>query len=666
MKEFYYSLRLGIDPNHWTKKKEEALLKFINEARINDINVILNSEELNHGHMPLDEIDKWLLVSTEIGEAVKKTGCELSLNPWTTLLHSDRGRVLKDEFKFRTMVDYKGVEATAVACPADPMWQEMISSTYAHYAKIKPKYLWLDDDFRHFNHKPLKFGCFCDYHMKLYANQLGYSTNRIQFVEKLLEPGVVNKEREVYLNQACDEMITTAKLMRDKVEEVSIETQLGLMSSNPEWHQSEGRDWRALFEALSTNDNYISRPHLPAYNEATGSQYLRDFNRSTRVVADMIGPKGILMPELENYMYSTYAKSNTFTQLQLESCAHIAAKGILMNLYDMMGNGVVDEYNHHKFLDESKEFLNYMMSDPLDISNIQGVKVLYAQDTLYKRVLDSSSLESFIPHEFEWLALLGSFGISCKPQNIYESLNMEGEVLAASDQVLRNLSNEEITKLFINNQMMIDGTSVEILFERGLQHLIFAKSYTKHAPHTGYQSYEEAVGEKLICGVEHARITMMQQCGDYYNIIYEDHIEPITRVYDEYAKLLGNGLISQENALILPIGYHSTYGWQAQYINYRESMIKEFVNKNKKQIYLVNMPVVQLSSDSHKLLITNFSLDTYDQIRIVNPNWKSQAINITIRNRESELNTEALKHEDHYVISYKLKAYETLCIKETS
>lgn len=104
----------------------------------------------------------------------------ISMNPWTNLLHSDRGRHLTEDFKFRTMVDYQGVKATAVACPADPKFVAYIAEIYGMYASVAPSHIWLDDDFRHFNHKPLTLGCFCEGHMALFNQRLGESLSRVK------------------------------------------------------------------------------------------------------------------------------------------------------------------------------------------------------------------------------------------------------------------------------------------------------------------------------------------------------------------------------------------------------------------------------------------------------------------------------------------------------
>lgn len=662
MSDFFYSLRLGIDPKSWSERKERELIKFIKEAKIDDVNIIINSEELNHGHMSKYEVNDWLECSKSIGKAIEPYGVSLSLNPWTTLLHSDRGRVLKPEFSFSTMVDYRGVRATAVACPSDEEWYRYLEEIYGIYASIKPNYIWLDDDFRHFNHKPLQWGCFCEKHMKKYCQALGYEITREKFVERILEEKKVNPERLVYLEIAQKEMEEAARVIERGVHKISPNTNIGLMSSNPEWHQIENRNWKRLLQTLSGSENTYSRPHLPAYNEKAGLHYIRDFNRSTRVVADMLGSHANLFPELENYMYSPYAKSNTFTQLQLETTAMVGAKGVLLNLYDMMGNGVVDIYKHQKILSQSKGLLNYFSNNPIKIDSMIGVSVLYSQESVKSRILSKSELSALLPREFEWLSLLGSFGIACKPYSIEHISMLKNTVVACSDQVLRSLSNKEIITLFLNNKLLIDGSSVEVLFDRKLEYLINATAYKRLEPHTGYQSYEEVIGKELTCGVQHARITMMQQCGCYYNIQYSK-ITPITAVFNEYGNEIGLGMVESDNVMILPIGYHDQYAWDAQYINYREELIKRYLSNCNDIIYMYEMPVVQVICDKERFVITNYSLDEFEDIKVFIQGWNNKGIKIKIINRAGVQRCIARKMNGYYQIDYKLKGYETICLE---
>ncbi|MFV0480230.1 MAG: hypothetical protein ACK5LZ_06665 [Anaerorhabdus sp.] len=663
MENFIYSLRLGIDPKTWDKQKQYQLEQFIKAAKIDDVNIIINSEELNQGHIPLSETQKWLDVSKVIQDELQHLNVTLSLNAWCTLQHCDRGRIANDDLNFKTMVDYQGVSAHLVACPNDANWQSYIASTFECYAAIHPRYIWLDDDFRHFNHTPVQWGCFCSDHMKLYSEQLGYTITREEFVKKILTPNTTTLERLVYLRQAQKEMLDVAKKINAAVSKISSDTILGLMSSEPQWHQIENRNWSLLLETLCNGHPKTNRPHLPAYNEKAGLHYIRDFNRITRVTADMAKEDTHLFPELENYMYSPYAKSNAFTQLQLETCALVGACGVQLNFYDMMGNGVVEDYRHQDILAQSKPFLNFLVANRININQLDGIKVLYAQDSVSTRHLLNSTLDNLLPKEFEWLALLSSFGIACRPMDIHSKENLVNEVVACSDQVLRNLSVDEIEQLFLNNIVLLDGSSAAILFEYNLEHLIHATSITPLEPHSSMQTYEEISSDTALCGVNHARMTMMQQCGTYFNISYEKEVTIISKTYNEFSSPIGNGMACSPSFFIIPIAYHPQDGWDGQYINYKAEVIKNFLSSSSSVPFLKNTSVVQFIKENDKLILTNFSLDAFDNIQLVLPSYRGNTLHIKLTTRQTTHDFFIKELDGVYTLPYPLAMYETIYLK---
>ncbi|AEV94371.1 hypothetical protein [Pediococcus claussenii] len=620
-KNYQYSLRFALDPINWDALKEEKLLKFCEDAHIDNVVFFINSEEINQGHQTIPQIHEWLSVIKSVSEHLKERSICTSLNPWTTLMHSDRGHKVNPVLGFGTMVDYQGIKADSIACPADPRWKKYIVDAYREFAELKPKELWLEDDFRHYKHTPLKLGCFCERHMKIYQEQLGKKETRTEFVEAMLQTGEPTVERKVYLKVARQEMKEVAKEIEKAVQFVSPETRLGLMSSFPRWHSVEGRDWQGLFDNLSGPHKRVSRPHLPAYNEVSPLKYARDFEAITRVTAQFVGPKADVFPELENYMYSPFVKSKRFTQFQLESTALVGANGILLNLFDMMGNGIDETYDYQKILSESKQFMDFSAKNRLVIDDLQGIKVLIDQDSSNTiHTSDGSDPSELLPKEDSWLSLLGSLGIACYPEIHVKGSRYIDQVIAISGQFLRNLDNDSIKQLLIKNTVLMDGESADILFERGLQELISAKTGKWMKARTDYQSYEQIDG-KTIDGIENPRMTMLQHMGDYYQIEYNSReVKEVSSARNEYGKKLGSMLTEVKNhILVLPISSDSKYGWESQYYSIREKILKDELRRVADPLYIVGMPGTKIVSDSKKMVISNFTIDDYEAIQIRMP-----------------------------------------------
>ena len=618
---FQYSLRYTIDPKTNTSQKDEKLFDFCDTAMIDNVTFFINAEEINAGHLTTKETQAWLDAIKKIAEKLAEQDISISLNPFSTIMHSDRGQIINPEIGFEPLVDVNGKKAQSMGCPADPKWRKYLSSCYAQFATLKPRELWLEDDFRHFNHSPLKLACFCNRHMKLYREKLGEKISRADFVREILKPGKPTLARQVYLDVARQEMIDVAEMLEKSVHEVSPETNLSLMTSMPDWHAVESRDWQNLFDKLSgVNHPFVARPHLPAYNEISPLKYGRVFESYTRTTAAYLGEKAILYPELENYMYSPFAKSTRFTQFQIETSALVGAQGSLMNIFDMSGNGIVDDYNYAKMLAESKPFLNELTSKPLTMNLTRGIKILVDQDSVYSlETTDGKDIEELLPHETSWAQLLSMFGFSTTITPYQAGDILENELLAISGQFLRNLTNDEIKRLVEQNTILLDGESVQVLLDRGLGELLHIKKAKWHPVRSGYQTYE-AADNRTFAGVKDPRISLLQHVGDYLQLEYESdaEVDVWTYAYNEHDQKLGNVMSLIDNhILVMPLNYDKKYGWEAEYISFKQEILQAMLDEISSVDYLKKMPntklVVTKQADL-RLWVANFTLDDYDFI----------------------------------------------------
>jgi hypothetical protein len=671
MKTYQYSLRFAIDPFNWDDERESKLIRFCKEARIDNVVFFINPEELNQGHPTVKQVrEHWLPTITRVSGKLTEIGVTTSLNPWTTLMHSDRGQKVNPALGFKTMVDYQGQQSESIACPADSKWIDYIATIYGEYAKLQPKELWLEDDFRHYNHTPIKLACFCKRHMEIYSEMLKRQVTRAEFVQKMLQPGEPTPERIVYLSVARAEMKQVAHAIQKTVAKVSPTTRVGLMSSFPEWHAVEGRDWDGLFDELSGDHRRVSRPHLPAYNEISPLQYSRVFERYSRVTAELVGKNSDVYPELESYMYSPFVKSKLFTKLQLESTQMLGATGILLNLFDMMGNGIDESYGYAKLLAQSKKLMNLGVQHRLDVSQFDGVKVLISQDAAFNiQTVEGKKPEELLPKEDSWLALLGTLGIACKPEKWTAKSHFEGETLAVSGQFLNNLADQQIEELIKKNVVLLDGESVQILFERSqLRELIGAKELEIKRARTNYQSYEQ-IDEMTINGIKNPRVTMLQHTGDYYKIVYDDSkpVEVLSNAYSAKAEKLGPVMaIVNGQTVILPMNTDPKYGWESQYYSIKEQLLKHILNKTTSLDYVVEMPGTKLTASSNQIVLSNFTIDDQEQIQIhltktkQLQDWKLY-YHVGVEVQSLQIKPEWIRN-DVLTIPYQLKGLETVIL----
>ena len=252
---FRYILRYYIDPGFAEDKRIAELLELCKKGRIEEVMFFYNPEELFQGYPDDAEVESWFALAKKVKAALDGAGILMSINPWTTTVHVSRGRKFTEKQRmFQPMVGETGTVSPITACPFDPHWQEWLASFFARIAKeISPTAIWVEDDWRLHNHEPsMKYGgCFCPLHLARFEQETGIRTDREQLLKNILAPGESHPWRKPWLKVCRDSLLEPARRLYEKVHAANPQVRLGLMSSGPDVHSVEGRDWNLLKEALS-------------------------------------------------------------------------------------------------------------------------------------------------------------------------------------------------------------------------------------------------------------------------------------------------------------------------------------------------------------------------------------------------------------------------------
>ena len=623
--KFTYSLRIGICPDFYAEEKFYDLLKFCKSAQIDDVQFFLNMEEVNQGHLSLEKSKEWLHMLQKYKPQLEEEGISVSLNPWTTVLHADRGRTLSEGQNFTTMADYNGRKADAVACPLDEKFQDYIKAIYGLYAELHFAVIWIEDDFRLHNHPPLEWGgCFCELHKREFAKRIGKEVDMESFLAGILSQGDPHPYRKVWLDTARDTMCGFAALLGEAIHEISPHTRVGLMSSGPEVHCVEGRDWNGIFTGLSGDTMPLNRPHLPAYAEASPRQYALDYQKTTKLSAAMTKGQAQLWPELDNFPHTTFSKSHRFTRLEIESALAVGADGITMNLFDMMGNGINEEQKYEELLDKAKPYLNGVTKLHLKGSEERGVCVMYSSNSSYTIHADGTrSLSAIQPWETFWAEYLSAFSIA----NRYcDDSSLTGEMIAVSGQYFRNLEPGEITRMFSDNVLLLEGEAVETLVDMGLGNLLGITSCEWYPANTGRHSYEQVVTEQRFQNLPHARISAqtMGETGDYLKIEYtnESH-QTVSVLKAPDGSAAGAGVVCiTDRAVILPYGHmRDRHNFLLNPV--RQEILKSLILSMKEvlqPVIIENCPYVTVNHFSREeqqvLLLSNYATDDFENVKL--------------------------------------------------
>ena len=556
MDSFVYSFRFCCDPDFNDQRELESLDRFIGEALVDDVAVFCNVEEINTGHMTLQEQDRWLRLLEDVRAVAERHGAALSVNHWHSIMHADLGKRMDPALPFRPMVDPDGREAALCVCPLDETWRGHLAALYARYAALQPHILWVEDDFRFHNHAPLRWGgCFCGEHMKLYSRMAGQAVTREDFVKGALQPGEPHPYRRVWLDACRETLIEVAGRLEEAVHAVSPRTRLGLMSSLPQTHAAEGRDWHGLLRAFAGAENPpVDRIHLPAYAENSPWRYLLAFNMVSMANRALLPQDALVYPELENYPYSRFAKSLAFTRFQLLTSLPLNPAGMTIDLYDLNGNGIVWEEGYQDMLRQVKPFLNEMQESGAFAQEQQGVRVLLSQESAYTlHTRRGEAMEELYPQEEFWAGYLSACGVPFRFQTEIPS----GETAAVSGQYLRNLSPEDIRRLMEDNFVLLTADALETLADMGLGELAGLRGLRWMEQDSGAYTFEQVENGRTYCGIPQARASAVLLSSDAVLAEYAPGAAEIyTGFYDSFRRRTGPAqVVVNGRAMVLPFGH---------------------------------------------------------------------------------------------------------------
>ena len=495
-KTFYRTiLRYLICPTHHPDDRIEELAGFCRDARIEEVMLLFTAEELTTGHPTREELGPWVELLCRTRDRLAEDGVALSLNPWTTTYHTARGRRLKPGQDFTCMVGETGAVSPIAACPLCEAWQSYLCDLFGWVvAEVKPVALWVEDDWRLHNHEPEMGygGCFCKLHLDRFAAAIGReAVTREELLDAILAPGQPHPWREPWLAVCRDSLLEPARRLRQAITAANPGTRLALMSSGPDTHSIEGRDWHALQKALGDEPSFLTRPHLPPYTEEPPLQTPPAGTRLT--LANLAGPLGVY-PELENSpRCGIYSKSRRQTAMECLESACYGAHGITVNHFDMMGNGTSLDPHFAPALAAHKPMLNAVVQLGLDDRTALGAKVLYHPQVAAARHAPADApfsmhrLQNQTTDAARTLATLGiAHGFTDQP-------DAAGPVVVC-DQTLRRFDDSQIETL-LGGVLLCDATSTEILCQRGFGPAVGIESVArKTLDETGY-AYEEILSD---------------------------------------------------------------------------------------------------------------------------------------------------------------------------
>jgi hypothetical protein len=451
-------------PHQDAQEITAQLSELVRSGRVDEIMFFFCGEDLNDGHETLEQIQTWIERSRPYRQALTDSGVTLSCNPWVTLMHRDgHGRRLKPGQDWQTMVDQNGLQGEVTVCPLDAGWRHYYEEILRLYAREGFRVIWVEDDFRLHNHRPLDWGgCFCPLHVAEFNRRAGVTATREEIVACCTAPGEPHPWRALWLDMWDDGQLEIVSRWRQIVEAGG--TRLGLMSSWPEDHSAEGRRWPLWWQALAGDKPPIHRPGFWGYEDMPGSALphsiaLLEQNRTLQPAGTESGP------EIECFPYGHWNKSFRQTGAQMALAHILGATNLNISLYDFMGNLPDDEPDRAEFLRAWRPICDWLADTfPMSLRAV-GVGLPWSPEMARRIHTDGSGKwQSLLCPSRGWADWLGATGHAF-------TMRPASSVNALAGPVVWSFSDEEL-RGWLAGGLLLDGMAAHILVERGLGDLI--------------------------------------------------------------------------------------------------------------------------------------------------------------------------------------------------
>jgi len=454
-----YALRRTMFP--WKPKETiDELVELAPRYALDEVIFKIDSEEFSHGLYTVDLVKPFIPWLAEARERLAGIGVAMSVNPWVTLVHVERGRDCRAAHPgMDWMVGHDGTISKASPCPLSPAWRELMGEIYALFASTKPRVLWLEDDIRTFHHPPVEFSCFCDLHLAAFERRTGKRRTREELVANILAPGEPHEDRVQWFDLLGETMVDVAAVFEKAVHQVNPETHLGLMTSHPNHHAAEGRRWEDFCRALAGDRTLVVRPCMGNYNESNArGLYVADaLVRRTLVCL----PRPIeTQTEMESMPFTLFAKSVAFTRLQNLMSFVLGSDAVTMNMFDHCGSPMEDWPQYGRMLAAAKPFLNAITERALPDARERGVGLLHHNRGADATVLsENADFPDLVQKGDGWREALQAMGLTTTFQ--------DAPVRAVTGQILRAFPREDVDR-FLSQGLLLDVSAARTLLDMGM------------------------------------------------------------------------------------------------------------------------------------------------------------------------------------------------------
>ncbi len=389
-----YILRVAVHEDAWRRQLTE-LLSLFESTPIREVMLMEESHKILMSAFPREKHLRMVAIYNEMARAFEKAGIRFSINLVTCVGHGDNAVPERLRLPFTRFTGEELEPSNAVYCISDAAWVEYTAGICALYAETKPTRLMLDDDFRSLNHTS-RYGCFCENHVRMTSERLGFPVTKEQLRDAVCGIGSdAEKIKAAWLKVNFEVQLHAAKEIERAIHTVSPKTQVGLMNSGEPAHSIQGRDMNELLRAFAGEGQCLSRPLGGAYSDVLHRgipAMISGMSLSMAAVEEDI----CWVSEVENYPNSLYNKSIALTKLQLQLHTLAGADALTLNLYDYLATPLPLQEEYARAVreaDSSVQTLAQLRSG----KHMRGVGLPWRKDAAEHRRNLSRTLDGAMP-----------------------------------------------------------------------------------------------------------------------------------------------------------------------------------------------------------------------------------------------------------------------------
>ncbi len=622
----YFLPRPPYVSNEMTSKRLKELISFCKRTHIDAVQFYVNLKD-NWYYMPDTAVHAigWAKEMQEFIPYIREAGISYQINFQNLIGATTGGADHRKDLDWEYLVNHQGVENPGCACPLGVKFRAIMGTQLKVWAETKPDVIWIDDDFRLHNHglgqNELDWYCYCPNHLGKFSSVYGKSLTREYLIEKITKSVEV---RNAWLDFLNDTMCETASWVCNQIHKISPFTRIALMTSMPDVHAVEGRNWKDFLKSIS-GDGYtpIIRPHFGPYTEVSPADFVNSYlmlDQTIASIASQIVERIDYCPEIENTRFTRWAKSAAATGFQLTLGQLAGCSGITLSLYDLEGSSLDEEPLYESLLRGKKDYLDSLAMLKLNDWKAEGAAMLTDPDSARKvQVIEpqNSSIGDLMGTGRTWDPVLLLMGV---PARYVQVSKASDEDLILLDGLTAWLPDDNELDKILSKGVLLDCKAAEVLEKRGYRDMIgVSVGDMFHC-----QSSAEVFHGLILNDMEAKRMPLRIPGGNWSKLSPSPNAKVLTSIINPIGEMQP-GTVLFENTLGGRVATYSGFGNLAGYdfFNHQRiswsSALLDWLSRNKFPLHVQaeqKMLTVRRDSENGILLaFSNLAADSISRVK---------------------------------------------------